>query len=126
AKRNDSEFIAVTMAAQSAEHSYRDTTLMLDYAFAHYETRQVAKAGEEFVSTTGEGEGSWYTKDALFVTAPLDAKIDTKVTSEGSLLVTAENGELAQFPLQRKQALKSVAATTDQPNQQLTGAEAPP
>lgn len=114
AKRNGSEFIAVTMKAQSSNYSYKDVTRMLDYAFAHYETKQVAKAGEMFTYTSlSDNHREEFTaKEDCFVTLPRGSHMTRELTPEGQLLVQA--GDLKkEFLLEHKEHPQQLKASTD-------------
>lgn len=104
AKRGETEFIAVTMKAQSSNFSYKDVTAMLDFGFAHYETKQVAKAGDRFFlpAEANEGRNEFFTNEDLFATVPLGAEIFKEVTADGRLLVNA-GPETREFALTRKE-----------------------
>lgn len=111
AKRENSEFIAVTMSAPSSGWAYRDVTKMLDFAFANYETVQAAKSGERFTAST-EGQKPleveyFFTDKPLFVTVRKGASIERSISSSGHLTVreTGASKEVlsTSFPLQSKQ-----------------------
>ncbi|MFY0545684.1 D-alanyl-D-alanine carboxypeptidase family protein [Brevibacillus sp. H7] len=105
AKRGGSEFIAVTMKASSSALAYQDVTQMLDYGFAHYETRQVAKAGDRFTLATAaasERREEFTAPSDLFVTVPIGSEPQIEVTPQGMLRVQA--GTFTQeFSLKRKE-----------------------
>lgn len=105
AKRGESEFIAVTMKAQSSHMAYRDVTAMLDYAFSHFETKRVAKAGEEFgIAPSRHGKKTYYyAANHLFVTVPLGTSVIREITLDGQLKVTMNGKEYHYFPLLEKQ-----------------------
>jgi D-alanyl-D-alanine carboxypeptidase/D-alanyl-D-alanine carboxypeptidase (penicillin-binding protein 5/6) len=112
AKRGETEFIAVTMKAPSSNLAYKDVTKMLDYAFAHYETRQVAKAGDRFFlpASSGQGRDEFYTSEDLYATVPLGAEITKEVTPNGRLVVMA-GSERREFALSKKETPPAPAGT---------------
>ncbi len=105
AKRGDTEFIAVTMKAQSSSFTYKDVTKLLDYGFAHYETKPVAKAGQAFTAVTAassERREEFTAPTDLFMTVPLGTEPQVELSQEGNLLATA--GTMSQeYVLQRKE-----------------------
>ncbi len=106
AKRGGTELIAVTMKTKTKETAYQDCTRMLDYGFAHYETRQVARAGETFAlatASTSERQDSLIVDRDLYVTVPLGEVIYSKVTPEGELVVIGPAGTIQTFALKRKE-----------------------
>ncbi|GAA4707467.1 hypothetical protein GCM10023228_10110 [Brevibacillus fulvus] len=123
AKRGESEFIAVTMKAPSSNYAYKDVTKMLDYAFAHYETKQIAKAGDTFelASTSpDQPKQEFYTNQDLYVTVPLGSTIVQEVTANGQLVVQAgADGE--EFPLQKKAPPRQVKSVQQTASPQVPG-----
>lgn len=128
AKRGDTEFIAVTMKAGSSNLSYKDVTAMLDYGFAHFETKQIAHAGQAFtrakqsIQQTSQEEAPTYTADSdLYATVPLGTTPETEVTADGQLIVRA--GELSRtYALKRKEEPRvAAAASKEEPESVPTG-----
>jgi len=114
AKRGNTEFIAVTMKAQSSNYAYQDVTKLLDYGFAHFETRQIAQQGDQFSVEGNTGDTPQYYTDAnLFVTAPLGAELKQEVTLGGNLLVQAGDKSFF-FQLKQKEVPKPPAAVAAQ------------
>ncbi len=95
AKRGQTELIAVTMKADTSAATYKDITQMLDYGFAHFETVQVAKKGEEFYPKTAatmdskakSDEAKYIAGDDLYVTVPRGAAYVKEASPGGELLV---------------------------------------
>lgn len=92
AKRGNSEFIAVVMKGGSSGWNYRDVTKMLDYAFANYETVQVAKAGDKFMPTVASSSEEsrieyFYTDKPLYVTVHKGGQVNQEVSANGHLTV---------------------------------------
>lgn len=115
AKRDGSEFIAVSMKAQSSNFAYKDVTRMLDYAFAHYQTKQVAKAGEVFTYTSlrDNQKEEYIAKEDYFVTLPLGVSMTRELTPSGHLLIQAGE-DIQEFPLLHKEHLQAVKAAAAQ------------
>ncbi|WP_407921125.1 D-alanyl-D-alanine carboxypeptidase family protein [Brevibacillus migulae] len=89
AKRGDTEFIAVTMKTSTSALAYKDVRTLLDYGFAHYETKMVTKHGTIYKDQGSKQE--YVVDEDLYVTAPLGASIETNVTQSGQLIVAAGN-----------------------------------
>ncbi len=87
AKRGNTEFIAVTMKTSTSALAYQDVRNLLDYGFAHYETKLVASKGASFQPAGQKNE--YLVNEDIHVTAPLGAMLQTNVSSTGQLLVTA-------------------------------------
>jgi D-alanyl-D-alanine carboxypeptidase (penicillin-binding protein 5/6) len=105
AKRGQTEFIAVTMKANSSALAYKDVTALLDYGFAHFETKQVATAGQAFTTATAavsERREEFSTPTDLYMTVPLGSVPQSEVTPEGKLRVQA-GSVIQEFPLTRKE-----------------------
>jgi len=116
AKRGNTEFIAVTLKCPSSAFAYQDVTNMLDYGFEHFETRQVAKAGDTYSFTSGsnsENRDVYYVNSDLFATMPLHADYKQKVTVDGKLVITLPNGETESFSLARKDQPASSAGASE-------------
>jgi len=115
AKRGETELIAVTMKAPSSAMAYKDVTAMLDYGFAHFETKQVASAGETFTRpATREGETAsrFAVKEDLYATVPIGTNPYITVTANGQLTVVA--GPLTiSYPLERLNPPAEVKAAAD-------------
>ncbi|MGD8189360.1 D-alanyl-D-alanine carboxypeptidase family protein [Brevibacillus ginsengisoli] len=99
AKRGNSEFIAVVMKGDSRNLNYRDVTKMLDYAFANYETVQVAKAGDKFKPTVQETTSNqtprvdyYFTDKPLYVTVHKGSQMIKEVSANGHLTVLEDSG----------------------------------
>lgn len=88
AKRGNTELIAVTMMADTSAATYQDVTKMLDYGFAHYETRQISTKGDAFAN-----------KD-LFLTVPLGAVVHRQMKGTSMLEVQLSNGDEYYFARQ--------------------------
>lgn len=121
AKRENSEFIAVTMSSASSGWAYRDVTKLLDYAFANYETVKAAKSGERFTTPT-EGQKPaqveyFYTDKPLFVTVRKGATIERSVSASGHLTVRETGASLdgvsTSFPLQSKELPQVASSRSD-------------
>lgn len=118
AKRGDSEFIAVTMKAGSSNYTYKDVTAMLDYAFAHYETKQIASMGQTFTRPVSSGQPdqtgdtvSFTAESDLYATVPIGVEPETEVTAGGQLIVRA--GELSRtYALKKKEEPRVAAAAS--------------
>ncbi|USG68246.1 D-alanyl-D-alanine carboxypeptidase [Brevibacillus ruminantium] len=117
AKRGDSEFIAVTMKAGSSNFTYKDVTAMLDYAFAHFETKQIASAGQTFTRTVPnanqeKGESVTFTADQdLYATVPIGTNPETEVAMNGQLIVRADKLSRT-YALKRKEEPRVAAASS--------------
>ncbi|RNB80187.1 D-alanyl-D-alanine carboxypeptidase [Brevibacillus fluminis] len=85
AKRGNTELIAVTMMADTSAATYKDVTTMLDYGFAHYETKQVSAKGDAFAN-----------KD-LYLTVPIGATIHRQMKGTSMLEVQVSTGEEYYF-----------------------------
>lgn len=113
AKRGETEFIAVTMKAGSSAMAYNDVTALLDYGFAHFETQQVAKAGQAFsqsIATASERRTDFTAPTDLYMTVPLGSAPRTELTPQGTL--RAQAGDLTkEFPLTRKESPEVASQT---------------
>lgn len=87
AKRGNTEFIAVTMKTSSSAMAYQDVRNLLDYGFAHYETKLATNKGASFQPSGQKNE--YLADEDIYVTVPLGATLQTSVTSAGQLIVTA-------------------------------------
>ncbi|WP_019119544.1 D-alanyl-D-alanine carboxypeptidase family protein [Brevibacillus massiliensis] len=119
AKRGDTELIAVTLKASSKQATYHDTMSMLDYGFAHYETKKVADAGESYTMKSvlpDQQPQIFYTDEPLFVTAPKGEKLETEAAVNGDLIVRGDSGFTATLPLKQKQ--QPVVQAAPQPAKQ--------
>ncbi|MGE5701650.1 MAG: D-alanyl-D-alanine carboxypeptidase family protein [Clostridia bacterium] len=96
AKRGNTELIAVTMMADSSAWTYKDVSRMLDYGFAHYETKQVSAKGDAYAN-----------KD-LFLTVPLGATFTRQMKGSSMLEVTLSTGE--EYFFSREQDLKKTVS----------------
>ncbi|MBO8162893.1 MAG: D-alanyl-D-alanine carboxypeptidase [Brevibacillus sp.] len=106
AKRGETELIAVTMKAASSEQAYGDVTQLLDYGFAHYQTVQVAKAGETFRTKADEAGGAerwFYTDQDLYAAAPIGEAYTKEITADGRLVLQFATGETRELQLKPKQ-----------------------
>lgn len=103
AKRGNSEFIAVVMKGASSGWAYRDVTKMLDYAFANYETVQVAKAGDHFKPTVVPSNTQdqkveyYYTDKPLYVTVHKGSSVNQEVSANGHLTVQEGTGNSESY-----------------------------
>jgi D-alanyl-D-alanine carboxypeptidase (penicillin-binding protein 5/6) len=119
AKRGATELIAVTMKANSSSLAYEDVTRMLDYGFAHFETKQIASAGQTYplattASSPSEHPEEYTASTDLFMTVPLGTVPETEVLPGGTL--RAKAGTLQkEFPLTRKEP-PAVAAVAEEPS----------
>ncbi|UFJ42643.1 D-alanyl-D-alanine carboxypeptidase [Brevibacillus humidisoli] len=121
AKRGETELIAVTMKAPSSELAYSDVTKLLDFGFAHYETKQVAKAGETFASTTVDQQGrhlQYFAEHDLYVAAPIGETYRKKVTADGQLLLQFSGGTEYRRSLKPKQLPPVQPAASKQTDKQ--------
>lgn len=120
AKRGETELIAVTMKAGSSAYAYKDVTAMLDYGFAHYETRQVATAGQTFGQEAAANDAApavtYQAETDLYATVPKGTEPQTELTADGQLLVRA--GEMTQtLPLLRKDPPRAAALADAAPKE---------
>jgi D-alanyl-D-alanine carboxypeptidase/D-alanyl-D-alanine carboxypeptidase (penicillin-binding protein 5/6) len=120
AKRGETELIAVTMKAGSSAYAYKDVTAMLDYGFAHYETRQVATAGQTFGQEAAANDAApavtYQAETDLYATVPKGTEPQTELTADGQLLVRA--GEMTQtLPLLRKDPPRAAAIADAAPKE---------
>ncbi|NGQ95751.1 D-alanyl-D-alanine carboxypeptidase [Brevibacillus sp. SYP-B805] len=97
AKRGETELIAVTMKTDSSNASYKDVTTMLDYGFAHFETKLVAKKGEVRAASK-----PFIVPEDAYITVPLGTTVQEQVTEQGELVVTAGDHQY-RFPLEPKE-----------------------
>lgn len=88
AKRGNTELIAVTMMADSSAATYQDVTTMLDYGFAHFETRQISAKGDAFAN-----------KD-LYLTVPIGAVVHREMKGTSMMEVQLSNGDEYYFSRQ--------------------------
>ncbi|RBW67837.1 D-alanyl-D-alanine carboxypeptidase family protein [Bacillus taeanensis] len=89
-KRGGSEFIAVTLKANTKNASYRDMKKMFDYAFKHYETRFIA-VDKQFTSVDGTNYGL-ESETAFMIKKGERFKIT--VSEFGELVITGEDGRV--------------------------------
>lgn len=117
AKRGESEFIAVTMGADSPELTYKDATELLDYAFTHYETQFIASAGDQYTVGTGKNKQTFTVVENLYVTLPLHQPFVVMINDDGKLIVDAQIGELfvSQLLTDKQIAAEATAAAEVQP-----------
>ncbi|QRG70348.1 D-alanyl-D-alanine carboxypeptidase family protein [Brevibacillus choshinensis] len=103
AKRGNTEFIAVTMKAGASAYAYKDVTKMLDYGFAHFETKEVAPSGKAYTQAAVPGNDAvitYTTVDKLFATAPIGTEPLVELTDDGHLSVQAGDLQIT-YPLLR-------------------------
>ncbi|KQL49842.1 peptidase S11 [Brevibacillus choshinensis] len=103
AKRGNTEFIAVTMKAGASAYAYKDVTKMLDYGFAHFDTKQVAPNGKAYTHAAVPGNDAqitYSTMDNLYATVPKGTEPLVELTDDGHLLVQAGDLQIT-YPLMR-------------------------
>ncbi|WNC12138.1 D-alanyl-D-alanine carboxypeptidase family protein [Brevibacillus brevis] len=103
AKRGNTEFIAVTMKAAASAYAYKDVTKMLDYGFAHFETKQVAPDGKAYTRAAVPGDANvitYTTMDDLYASVPKGTEPLIQLTDYGQLSVQAGNLTVT-YPLLR-------------------------
>ncbi|RAP26129.1 D-alanyl-D-alanine carboxypeptidase [Brevibacillus laterosporus] len=116
AKRGDTELIAVTMKAPSNVFSYQDVHKMLDFGFAHYETKKIVNAGQYMVyqpKTDTEKAANFFADKDLFITVPKKTTYEQRLLSTGDLVLTLSNGEERKLHLQ-PEVLPMVAPSSEE------------
>lgn len=102
AKRGNTELIAVTLMADHSGATYKDVTKMLDYGFAHYETRQISAKGDAFAN-----------KD-LYLTVPLGALVHREMKGTSMMEVRLSTGDKYYFTREPDEQQKRAAQVAKQ------------
>jgi D-alanyl-D-alanine carboxypeptidase len=105
AKRGDTELIVVTLKANTEENIYKDTTELLDYGFANFETGKVSK-GEIFQ----ENNKKYLLEEDLFYTTSKGAIVKKEVNETGELLLRSNDEVIT------KEELKNLSVVEKQRN----------
>ncbi|WP_010273252.1 D-alanyl-D-alanine carboxypeptidase family protein [Paenibacillus senegalensis] len=90
AKRGNTEWITVTLKADSAELAYEDTTTLFDYGFEHFRTHHVDIKADEFSAFSGR----YRFPDKLVFTGKVNDTFTTTLDETShELKVTNQEGE---------------------------------
>ncbi|WP_100373516.1 D-alanyl-D-alanine carboxypeptidase family protein [Bacillus sp. FJAT-45037] len=97
-KRDDTELIAITLNAPTANLSYRDSSNLFDYGFDHFETNKIEN---DQLFETDNGKEYGLTKDIFYVNKQ-EEEVELAVTNQGKLqIIGAENRIIKEVELEK-------------------------
>lgn len=122
ASRDGTELIVVCLKAQGSEKVYKDTTVLLDYGFARFETKRIFSKGKKVSDSTGL---EYETTQDLWITVPKGQDSDLHVNERGEVIIGTAAGEKTFYGL-LKPVIKKEQVSTEEGQKKANPSDNPP